>query len=774
MFKTGKISIWIILLILFSATAGKINAQSPVVVEDHIQGGLQWLRDTQGSLGSWHHDNIAGVHTNPTGWGVGTAGLAVLAFLENGGPPSDDVVCDALNYILGQVKPTTSTVGAGAIYQSTSDIGFVNKPTYQTAIAVLALVEAEKQCIEGCDLPPGTNLHDVIQDAVDYIVASQFPNTYLELSYRGGFGYCSMADYSISSSHESPDISNTQFALWSLCIAKGAGYVVPDNVWSNALPWVLDRQHPGGGFDYFIYSEITEARTAAGLMCLWFIRCWIGDITSIADIDNAADNALTYWQHNYSYVCNTTYGIHHTYYFILSAARAFHYWGSLAGSPGSAGTTGEAYSNTLGIPFGTVFVNPIPGGCPASPFTPPLPFLHSPTIELAGGEGLPAWYRDFALALTHSAVVAVGPAPSACSWPDTWGEGGETISTLYAILALSRINLPPYCIITGDKIRPIVDRTVPCDGECVCCDDCEEEDFLYICAHIQDGCCSKGINARSIKVEIGSECCVLDSIPFSFAWIPDHPGGTDNTSGTVRIRVKCDSLCNMCPEVYNLSYKVYVCIRAEDIAGNELFPNPYTWSFTINKDRPRVEMYHPLCLTCEDYGPHVVWPQNPCCVKNIWDGYYQFTTYHQCNLDCDTIKITTWTGGVPSGNIFTPPDTGIYYNEYFCTGELDSIKVDLIEALDFPWIPPVSDTISVPPLIYTVDTCFDSLRVCLAVCDESLDLSHINADGVCLPETVVCHRDTCCWMFHNVHIYRRKLIRHETPIQKNTNVINPF
>jgi len=750
---------WLPLLLLFAYSInGKAFAQGspcvttpiPSCVTEAINNGLNWLRSNQDAeTGSW--DPFAPSNsTPPSRFGVATASMAVIVFLENGVPPSDPTVCRALNYILSQVDMTTNP--AGAIYQPWSHAthDFQNHKVYQTSLAVIALVEAEKHCVNECDLtlPAGFTLHMVIRNAVYYLVFSQF---LAPPDHRGGFGYISMRDYTIDPDHKRPDISNTQFALWALCVAKGAGYIVPPYVWRYALDWVLARQHADGGFDYgpSPYTDALGSRTAAALMSLWFIRCFIGGMASpngntITDIDNAATNALTWWGNNYSYCCNPGEGGDGYYYYVLSASRAFHYWSSLTTPPG------PSYATDLGI-------TPSAGalGVPCSPCPPAIIQHLSPVYYPCDFSSISAiWYRDFASQL----IALQNPAGNWNVIEGGW-DGGTTIATLFALLALSRVNLPPS--VTSDHIKPIVDWTIPCDCECVCCDSCYPWYPIpfYICAHIQDGCCSEGINPASIHVRINLDCCPDASFLPTPTWVPDDPSGT---SGTVIIRVRCDSLCDpkatfQCP--YDSSFKVSVCLWARDNAGNPLFPNPYTWEFMIDKDVPWVEMYYPLCLTCEDTTPHIIWPQDTCCGRHFWNGYFRFVTYHPCNLNCDTITIETWEGDEHSEYTLIPGDPGISYREFYCTGEIDSIEVDLVEAFDLPWEHYADVSVA--------DTCFDSLEICLQVCDHALDISRFNwEDSTCIPDTVVCHKDTCCWTFHNVRIHRERVEPEHGPIHE--------
>jgi len=735
--KNRKLSILLVFFVIsFYYTNLYAQTDFKNAVADAIEDGISWLKDHQHADGYF----CDGCPTDPiatSSWPVGSAGLGATALMWGGVSTTDSHVCNALQYLIDNVN-----VATGGIFLSTT------KQCYETSCAVLALTSSP--CIVYCDLKDASgivltkdDIDIIIQDAVNYIQTCQWSTGCFN---NGGFGY---------SPGVRADISLTQYAIWALCQAKKAGYNIEPTVWARAARYVLKSQDPATGCFSYIYSCNTstsipihytyqerESNNSEGLMTLWFCMCNITDPVLITEIIDAKDFALEWFSATHVIPGSSTTGLNydptknlresggatpHYPDMLLCSARSSQYWE----------------------------IDELPGAAGATHLTPPV-----------GCDPGSSWFFDIAyqlLPLTSTDPCYAGVLPSHPQQPDgSWLDPfpppprfvyPTEIATSYALLTLERIFLPPYFPV--DKTSPIVDWTVPCDCECVCCDTCEEE-FIYICAHIQDGCNSLGINDTTIRVEIGSECCSNPYIHFSKTWIPDDATGT---SGTVCIRVKCDSLCNVCPDVYNLSYKIYVCLWAEDIAGNELFPNPYTWSFTISKDRPWVEMYYPLCLRCEDYGPHIIWPQDPCCEKEFWDGYFRFASYHPCNLDCDTVKIITWTGGArPEEIIFTPTDAGIYYNEYFCTGELDSIKVDLIEALDLPWsLVPQSGPIA-NKRIYEVDTCFDSLRVCLTVCDESLDLFHLNADGVCSPETVVCHRDTCCWMFHNVHIYRTKSI----------------
>lgn len=216
--------------------------------------GLSFLRWYQNDDGSWQSN-------------VGTTSMSALAFLNAGNTEDDPTVSMALDYIVTNVQ------GDGSI----SNSGY---PTYETSLAVLALVAADRA-------NDPDKYATQISNAKDWLVGSQWDDSCWwgsinESDWRyGGFGY---------GHSERPDLSNTQFALMALSASE-----LPSgsNTWAKAITfvsrcqnrpasndqgWAHDDSQPSyndGGFIYLPGTSLAGGTKSYGSMTaagIWSLR----------------------------------------------------------------------------------------------------------------------------------------------------------------------------------------------------------------------------------------------------------------------------------------------------------------------------------------------------------------------------------------------------------------------------------------------------------------------------------------------------------------------
>lgn len=281
--------------------------------------GLNWLRNTQGTDGSW----------NLNGWAqTGTTCLAVTSFLNYGISPNDLNVSNGLNYVLSRHN---------------IDGSFGDYVTYETSLALIALSAARKA---GYD-PSTPDVDQYITDAMNWLLLNQNIETNTAITpsspYYGGWNY--NGAYSGWS-----DLSNTQFAMIGLSIAE-TYLKVPSHLknWQAAAIFVARCNNNAtnnpqfylkddGGFIYQPQSTIRTSTgdsygsmTAAGVWALSLARMagvtqidmqW-GTIDSIA----AIYSGLEWLQNHYSITQNPVNygwgGNSFTYYYFWSVAKAW-------------------------------------------------------------------------------------------------------------------------------------------------------------------------------------------------------------------------------------------------------------------------------------------------------------------------------------------------------------------------------------------------------------------------------------------------------------------
>jgi len=238
-------------------------------INESIERGLQWLRDTQNGDGSW---------STYEGCKVGETGLAVVAFLEKGVEESGPTVSKAISYLLKTQLEDGSWSKC--------------RQTYETSCAILALA-----------LTGNEEYKDEIEKGVNALVQAQRknPNCWCYGGWRYDVGDDGTAD-----------LSNTQFALLALDIG---GLPKEDEVWQRAEQFVSRCQNTDGGLAYQPGSGSSGSMTGSGLWCL--------RLCGIPTTDGRIQNALDWFRAHFAYNTNPNKG-DWLYYYLWSAAKPFH------------------------------------------------------------------------------------------------------------------------------------------------------------------------------------------------------------------------------------------------------------------------------------------------------------------------------------------------------------------------------------------------------------------------------------------------------------------
>jgi hypothetical protein len=268
-----------------------------------IGAALDWLRLQQGPTGA--------ITESPgCGCSVGKTAIAVLGMLNNGDAPCDPTVGAALRYLLSAAWPDGS-------------IGY-DLPTYETSLAVLALVAARQA---GYEPPAGLPALDpAIVQAADWLVDGQNLEGDFMANWYGGWGY--YANYSGWS-----DLSNTQFPILALEAAYLAGLypALPASLMEGTGTFVSrcwnDPVKSGS-------RSVCGGMTGAALWCLEILGRHGLETLQVtteasAELSTARQSALDWLLANPSVTENpgaaTYYGdpLVYYYYYLYSAAKAY-------------------------------------------------------------------------------------------------------------------------------------------------------------------------------------------------------------------------------------------------------------------------------------------------------------------------------------------------------------------------------------------------------------------------------------------------------------------
>lgn len=226
---------------------GVVHGATDVQKRAAIDKGLEYLAQTQQTSGKWVYSG--GVED------VAATGAALLAFLEEGyGPGQDvvfgtthygDIVGDGLGYLFSQAQPyAIGPQPAGNPDTNGNGVGvkFVpggnnNRDTYVTGLALPAVTRAA-QMNPGLNVPTGPlagqSYAQVIQDTVDYLAYGQNDGGVA----RGGWRY--YANYGDS------DNSTAQWPPIGLLYAQAAGATIPPFVQGELAYWLDYIQYLGG------------------------------------------------------------------------------------------------------------------------------------------------------------------------------------------------------------------------------------------------------------------------------------------------------------------------------------------------------------------------------------------------------------------------------------------------------------------------------------------------------------------------------------------------
>jgi len=296
--------------------AGAVQGATDVQKRTAIDKGLEYLAQTQQANGKWVYSG--GVED------TAATGAALLAFLEEGYQPGQnvvfgatdygDVVGDGLAYLFTQAQPYTigpQTYGNPDTNGNGVGVKFVpggnnNRDTYVTGLALPAVARAE-QVAPGSVVPTGSlagqSYATVIQDTVDYFAFGQNEAA----GARGGWRYYANSGDS--------DNSTAQWAPIGMFYGEAVGATVPAFVRSELGNWIDAIQYLGGtpgtgihgssGYNSPTYLN-NEAKTGGLLIEMVFAGlAGVGSPYSLDDGDVQA--ALAYLNRQWTATANSTY-----------------------------------------------------------------------------------------------------------------------------------------------------------------------------------------------------------------------------------------------------------------------------------------------------------------------------------------------------------------------------------------------------------------------------------------------------------------------------------
>ena len=256
-----------------------------------IEDGLRWLYLNQNASGWWHSSN--------DDYGMGSTGLAVLAYEENAhhgnDNPDEDIYAETVQLGLDWILNTYGrTVPIGVQYAGDPDtdgdgigIYFSNYPrAYENGIAILAIAASNQaDSVVASGTLVGMTYYDIMEDAMNCIAWSQADST--AGVYRGGWRYNA---YSANNYGDS-DNSAVQWPILALeAIEKNMPTIhTPLWVGTELAYWLAYSQDIDGGFGYTspTYWD-NNVKTAAGMASHYYIGTAITD-TSIVNALNFLD-----------------------------------------------------------------------------------------------------------------------------------------------------------------------------------------------------------------------------------------------------------------------------------------------------------------------------------------------------------------------------------------------------------------------------------------------------------------------------------------------------
>ena len=192
------------LVMFFCSQIRPVAAAEPLVnqVRKAIGNGVSFLKGKQEG-GHWEKNN-----SESSAWPGGWTSLALLALLNSGVKPDDPVIQNGLQYLRDRVP---------------------QRHTYVVALQTMVYVEAgQKQDSER------------IQKNVDWLIQTRIRDGDRLLGWS----------YGERGIVNSPDNSNTQYALLGLHAGKVAGAKIEPAIWKSIRDYYINTQRPDGGWGY--------------------------------------------------------------------------------------------------------------------------------------------------------------------------------------------------------------------------------------------------------------------------------------------------------------------------------------------------------------------------------------------------------------------------------------------------------------------------------------------------------------------------------------------
>jgi len=258
-----------------------------------IEDGMRWLYLNQSANGWWYSSN--------DDYGMGSTGLAVLAFEENAhhgnDDPDEDIYAETVQLGLDWIINTYGrTVPIGEQYAGNPDtdgdgigVYFSDWPAaYENGIAILAIAASNQaDSVVASGTLTGMTYYHVMEDAMNCIAWSQADST--AGNYRGGWRYNA---YSANNYGDS-DNSAVQWPVLALvAIEQNMNIVAPSWVADELAMWLDYSQDINGGFGYNYPTQyLNIAKTGAGIGSHYYI----GTPDSSISIQNALNFLDIHW-----------------------------------------------------------------------------------------------------------------------------------------------------------------------------------------------------------------------------------------------------------------------------------------------------------------------------------------------------------------------------------------------------------------------------------------------------------------------------------------------
>lgn len=295
-----------------------------VQVNDAINRGAAWLKQSQRADGSWRH------FAHHRGYPMGSTALAVLTLLKCGTPKDDPAVQKAFAYLK---KLEMRYVYSVAVLLMALDA------RYAPARDPFAIERVDRYGQRRRKDPCANQITPADKAWMEKGVAFL-----LEHQKAGGYWRYPSGDY---------DTSNTQFALLGLHAATRCGMKISQRVWLDALRHMLAFQEKDGepvmykanevrgkyrfewteraiarGFKYASDTSVPSASmTSAGLTCLvicqsrlWRARAFTGRLRT--DTRRAVRDSMAWLQTHFAVDHNPGGSDHWTFYSLYGLERA--------------------------------------------------------------------------------------------------------------------------------------------------------------------------------------------------------------------------------------------------------------------------------------------------------------------------------------------------------------------------------------------------------------------------------------------------------------------